>query len=89
LAASLLVHPVARRRDAGLAPVGGHLDGQRAAGSVDGHQPVVGSWMDIPDEERDRLLREIDDYLDELARKVGQPSARHVERAGRLVESLE
>jgi len=45
--------------------------------------------MDIPDEERDRLLREIDDYLDELAKKVGQPSARHVERAGRLVESLE
>lgn len=45
--------------------------------------------MDIPDDERERLLQETDDYLDELIEKVGQPSAKHVESAKRLVESLQ
>ena len=45
--------------------------------------------MDIPDRERERLLQETDDYLAELAEKVGQPAAKHVERAKRLVESLQ
>ena len=45
--------------------------------------------MDIPEDERERLLQETDDYLAELAKKVGQPSAKHVERAKRLLESLQ
>lgn len=85
-----LTPPVAaRRRGTGLAPVGGHLDGQKAADSHDGHQPVDRSWMDIPDDERERLLQETNDYLDELIEKVGQPSAKHVESAKRFVESLQ
>ena len=45
--------------------------------------------MDIPGDERERLLQETGDYLAELTKKVGQPSAKHVERAKRLVESLQ
>lgn len=80
--------PAARPRGAGLAPVGGHLDGQKATGSLDGYRPVDRTWMDIPEDERERLLQETDDYLAELTKKVGQPSAKHVERAKRLLESL-
>lgn len=80
---------MARPRGAGLAPVSGHLDGQEATGSLDGHQPVDRTWMDIPEDERERLLQETDDYLADLTEKVGRPSAKHVERAKRLVESLQ
>ena len=81
--------PVARPRGAGLAPVSGNLDGQEATDALEGHQPIDPTWMDIPEEERQRLLQETDDYLAELTEKVGQPSAKHVERAKRLVESLQ
>lgn len=81
--------PAARRRGTDLAPVSGLLDGQKTGDSFDDHQPVDRSWMDIPDDERQRLLQETDDYLDELIEKVGQPSAKHVESAKRLVESLQ
>lgn len=80
---------VARRRGTGLAPGDGHLDGQKAADALDGQQPVDRTWMDIPDDERERLLQETDNYLNELIEKVGQPSAKHVESAKRLVESLQ
>ena len=80
---------MAHRRGSGLAPVSGHLGEKKATDALEGHQPIDRSWMDIPEEERERLLQETDDYLAKLTNKVGQPSAKHVARAKRLVESLQ
>ena len=79
---------MARRRGAGPAPVSGRLGETKATDALEIHQPIDRSWMEIPDEERQRLLQEADDYLEELIEKVGQPSAKHVAHAKRLVESL-